>query len=194
MNNPEVMMEIQTALESKMETIQAERLKVALKESAGEIFRRPNAPTAGNPSGDVTIVEFFDYNCGYCKRAFGDVAKIVEKDPKVKVVFKELPILSKGSEEGAKVALAAKLQGKYWEAHRALIGLRGEINEQTALGRWRSSASTWPSSRRTWKDPRSRARSRQCATWHRRWASRAPRIFWLGTRPLPAHLRTCSRS
>ena len=116
-----------------METIQAERLKVALKESAGEIFRRPNAPTAGNPSGDVTIVEFFDYNCGYCKRAFGDVAKIVEKDPKVKVVFKELPILSKGSEEGAKVALAAKLQGKYWEAHRALIGLRGEINEQTAL-------------------------------------------------------------
>jgi protein-disulfide isomerase len=133
MNNPEVMMEIQSALEAKMETIQAERLKTALKESAGEIFRRPNAPIAGNPSGDVTIVEFFDYNCGYCKRAFGDVAKIVEKDPKVKVVFKELPILSKGSEEAAKVALAAKLQGKYWDAHRALIGMRGEANEQTAL-------------------------------------------------------------
>lgn len=133
LNNPEVMMEIQNALEAKMETIQAEKLKVALKESAGEIFRRPNAPVAGNPSGDVTVVEFFDYNCGYCKRAFTDIAKLVDKDPKIKVVFKELPILSKGSEEASKVALAARMQGKYWEVHRALLTLRGEVNEQTAL-------------------------------------------------------------
>ena len=131
--NPEVMMDVQNALEAKMETLQAEKLKLTLKESAGEIFRRPNAPTAGNPNGDVTVVEFFDYNCGYCKRAFTDIAKLVEKDPKVKVVFKELPILSKGSEDGSKVALAAKMQGKYWEAHRVLITMRGEINEQTAL-------------------------------------------------------------
>jgi protein-disulfide isomerase len=131
--NPEVMMDVQNALEAKMETLQAERLKLTLKESAAEIFRRPNAPTAGNPNGDITVVEFFDYNCGYCKRAFGDIAKLVDKDPKVKVVFKELPILSKGSEEAAKVALAARLQGKYWEVHRTLIGLRGEVNEASAL-------------------------------------------------------------
>ena len=133
LNNPEVMMDVQAALEAKMDTLQAEKLKLTLKESAGEIFRRPNAPIAGNPNGDVTVVEFFDYNCGYCKRAFTDIAKLVEKDPKVKVVLKELPILSKGSEEGAKVALAAKLQGKYWEVHRVLLTMRGEINEQTAL-------------------------------------------------------------
>jgi protein-disulfide isomerase len=132
-SNPEVMMEIQNALEAKMETIQAERLKVALKENAGEIFRRPGAPTAGNPNGDVTVVEFFDYNCPYCKKAFNDLAKLIEKDPKVKVILKELPILSKGSEEAAKVALAAQKQGKYWEAHRALLGVRGELNEQTSL-------------------------------------------------------------
>jgi protein-disulfide isomerase len=131
--NPEVMMDVQNALEAKMETLQAEKLKLTLKESASEIFRRPNAPTAGNPNGDITVVEFFDYNCGYCKRAFGDIAKLVEKDPKVKVVFKELPILSKGSEEAARVALAARMQGKYWEAHRILIALRGEVNEATAL-------------------------------------------------------------
>ncbi|NJO33354.1 MAG: DsbA family protein [Rhodospirillales bacterium] len=131
--NPEVMMDVQNALEAKMETLQAERLKLTLKESANEIFRRPNAPTAGNPNGDITVVEFFDYNCGYCKRAFGDIAKLVDKDPKVKVVFKELPILSKGSEEAARVALAARLQGKYWEVHRTLIGLRGEVNEASAL-------------------------------------------------------------
>lgn len=131
--NPEIMMDVQNALEARMETLQAERLKLALKESAAEIFRRPNAPTAGNPNGDVTVVEFFDYNCGYCKRAFTDIAKLVEKDPKVKVVFKELPILSKGSEEAARVALAARMQGKYWEAHRVLIALRGEVNEASAL-------------------------------------------------------------
>ena len=133
LNNPEAFLEIQTALEAKMEKIQADKLKSALKENAKEIFHRTNAPTAGNPNGDITVVEFFDYNCGYCKKAYGDVAKLVEKDSKVRLVLKELPILSKGSEEASKVALAARMQGKYWEAHRALINVRGELNEQTAL-------------------------------------------------------------
>jgi protein-disulfide isomerase len=133
LNNPEVFLEIQNALESKMEKIQAEKLQAVLKESAKEIYRRPGSPVAGNPNGDITVVEFFDYNCGYCKRAFADIAKLIEKDPKVRLVLKELPILSKGSEEGSRVALAAKMQGKYWEAHRALLSIRGEVNEQTAL-------------------------------------------------------------
>jgi protein-disulfide isomerase len=133
LNNPEAFLEIQTALESKMEKIQADKFKAVLQESSKEIYRRAESPVAGNPNGDITVVEFFDYNCGYCKRAFSDMAKLVEKDSKVRLVLKELPILSKGSEEGARVALAAKLQGKYWEAHRALLALRGEINEQTAL-------------------------------------------------------------
>ncbi len=133
LNNPEAFLEIQTALEAKMEKIQADKLKSALKDNAKDIYRRANAPVAGNVNGDITVVEFFDYNCGYCKRAFGDMAKLIEKDSKVRLVLKELPILSKGSEEASKVALAAKLQGKYWEVHRALINLRGELNEQTSL-------------------------------------------------------------
>ena len=133
LNNPEVFLDVQQALESKMEKIQAERFKVALKDHAADIYKRSSAPIAGNPKGDITVVEFFDYNCGYCKRAFTDMAKLIEKDGKVKLVLKELPILSKGSEEAAKIALAAKLQGKYWEAHRALISVRGELNEQTGL-------------------------------------------------------------
>ena len=131
--NPEVFLEVQNQLEAKMEKIQADKLKSALKDNAKEIFKRADAPIAGNPKGDITVVEFFDYNCGYCKRAFHDMAKLIEKDSKIKLVLKELPILSKGSEEGARIALAAKLQGKYWEAHRALLSLRGEINEQTGL-------------------------------------------------------------
>lgn len=133
LSNPELFMEVQNQLETKMEQIQAEKLKSALKSNADEIFKRPDAPIAGNPKGDITVVEFFDYNCGYCKRAFNDISKLVEKDSKIKLVLKELPILSKGSEEGARIALAAKAQGKYWEVHRALLNLKGEINEQTGL-------------------------------------------------------------
>lgn len=131
--NPELFLEIQSALEQKMDKIQSEKLKVALKDNAADIYRRADAPFAGNPNGDVTVVEFFDYNCGYCKRGLGDIAKLIEKDPKVKVVFKELPILSKGSEEAARVALAARVQGKYWEVHRALLEAKGQVNEASAL-------------------------------------------------------------
>ena len=131
--NPELFLEIQSALEQKMDKLQAEKLKVALKDNAADIYRRPDAPFAGNPKGDVTVVEFFDYNCGYCKRGLVDIAKLIEKDPKVKVVFKELPILSKGSEEAARVALAARVQGKYWEVHRGLLEAKGQVNETSSL-------------------------------------------------------------
>lgn len=133
LKNPEVMMEVQTALEAKMEKIQSERMQVALKENAEDLFRSSTAPVAGNPKGDVTIVEFFDYNCGYCKKALPDLARVADKDKNVKIVLKEFPILSKGSEEAARVALAAKLQGKYWEFHRAMLEVQGQANEASAL-------------------------------------------------------------
>jgi protein-disulfide isomerase len=133
LTNPEVFLEAQTALESKMEKEQAEKLKVAIAENAGEIYRDPKADVAGNPNGDITVVEFFDYNCGYCKRGLHDVIKLVEGDPKVRVVFKELPILSKGSEEASRVAIAAGRQGKYWDMHKAMLEAKGQMNEANAL-------------------------------------------------------------
>ncbi len=132
-NNPEIFIEVQGALEAKLEKEQAERLKVAIAENAEELFRDPNAAVAGDPDGDITVVEFFDYNCGYCRRGLQDVVKLVESDPKVRVVFKDLPILSKGSEDAARVVLAARKQGKYWELHRALLEARGQANEASAL-------------------------------------------------------------
>jgi len=131
--NPEIFLDVQTALEEKMEKDQAEKLKVAIADNAAEIYRAPDASIAGNPDGDITVVEFFDYNCGYCKRGLADVTKLVETDPKVRVVFKELPILSKGSEQAAYVALAAKKQGKYWELHKAMLGAKGHMDEASAL-------------------------------------------------------------
>jgi protein-disulfide isomerase len=132
-NNPEILLEAQNALEAKMDKIQAERMAVAIKEHAGELFRPTASPIVGNVNGDVPVIEFFDYNCGYCKKAFGDVAKLVDKDKKVRVILKEFPILAKGSEEAAKVALAAKMQGRYWEFHRAMLQSQGQANEASAL-------------------------------------------------------------
>jgi protein-disulfide isomerase len=133
LNNPEIMLEVQNALESKMDKIQAERMAVALKEHATELYRPAGSPIVGNLKGDVPVIEFFDYNCGYCKKAFTDLAKLMDKDKKVRVILKELPILAKGSEEASRVALAAKMQGKYWEFHRAMLEIQGQANEASAL-------------------------------------------------------------
>jgi protein-disulfide isomerase len=131
--NPEIFLEVQSALEAKMAKDEADRTKAMVSEHAKEIYRAPNAPVAGNPDGDITVVEFFDYNCGYCKRGFSEIAKLVEKDKNVRVVFKEFPILRDESEQAARVALAARMQGKYWEVHRDLISTKGLVNEAVAL-------------------------------------------------------------
>ena len=82
--NPEIFVDIQNALEEKMEKEQTEKLKAAISQNSAEIYRERNASVAGNPDGDITVVEFFDYNCGYCKRGLHDVVKLVETDPKVR--------------------------------------------------------------------------------------------------------------
>jgi protein-disulfide isomerase len=133
LNNPEIFLEIQSALETKMAKEEAEKTKSLVAKHAKEIYRAPGAPVAGNPNGDITVVEFFDYNCGFCKRGFSDVAKLVETDKNVRVVFKEFPILRDESEQASRVALAAAMQGKYWEVHRDLIGTKGVVNEAVAL-------------------------------------------------------------
>jgi protein-disulfide isomerase len=131
--NPQILMEVQSALEQKIASEEAERTKTLVSENAKEIYRHPDAPVAGNPDGDITVVEFFDYNCGYCKRGFHNIRELIEKDKKVRVVFKELPILSKDSEDAAKIALAARAQGKYWELHQAMIESKGRVTEASAL-------------------------------------------------------------
>ncbi|MEL6287817.1 MAG: DsbA family protein [Pseudomonadota bacterium] len=133
LENPEILLEAQQALEIKMRAEQEERQRVAVLENAPRIFRSKDDPVFGNPDGDVTVVEFFDYNCGFCKRAIPHLAKLVESDKNVKVVFKEFPIFGEASEQAALAALAAREQGKYWEMHRALLELPGRANRETAL-------------------------------------------------------------
>jgi protein-disulfide isomerase len=131
--NPEILADMQNALELKDYERQAARTAAVIKKNSQEVFRPASSPIVGNSKGDVTVLEFFDYNCGYCKRAFGDVARLIDKDKQIKFILKEFPILSKGSEEAAKVALAARMQGKYWEFHRAMLETTGQANEASAL-------------------------------------------------------------
>jgi protein-disulfide isomerase len=131
--NPEIMVDVQNALDEKMQKDQDAKLKSFMAENGKSIFRSPGSSVAGDANGDITVVEFFDYNCGYCKRGLPEVQKLLQDDKKVRFVFKELPILSKGSEEAARVALAVKRQGKYWEFHQAMLGSKGHADEASAL-------------------------------------------------------------
>jgi protein-disulfide isomerase len=89
------------------------------------ILNDPEAPTAGNPKGDVTIVAFLDYNCPYCRKTAPDLERIVRTDGKIRLVYKDWPILSESSVHGAQLALGAKYQGRYEAAHKALMGIKG---------------------------------------------------------------------
>ncbi|MEO1206798.1 MAG: DsbA family protein [Pseudomonadota bacterium] len=131
--NPEIFLEVQGVLEQRLQEQQTARLKSAITDNAQTLFKRADAPIAGNPDGDVTVVEFFDYNCGFCKRGFRDIASLISEDKNVKVVLKEFPIFGKGSEDAARVALAAKAQGKYWDVHRALLNLESRVDGTSAL-------------------------------------------------------------
>jgi len=103
-----------------------ERLKKKQEDSLNQykdlIFNDPNSPVVGNKKGDVTVVEFVDYNCGFCKKSAEAVGSVLKEDKNVKVIFKELPVLGDMSKEAAKWALAANKQGKYLEFHMALMG------------------------------------------------------------------------
>lgn len=89
------------------------------------ILNDPQAPMGGNPKGDVTIVAFLDYNCPYCKKSAPDLDRVVKEDGKIRLVYKDWPILTEASVYGAQMALAAKYQGKYDAVHRALMAIPG---------------------------------------------------------------------
>ncbi len=90
------------------------------------ILHDPEAPEIGNPKGDVTIVNFFDYNCPFCKKSAVDLERIVREDGKVRLIYKDWPILTPASSKGAELALAAGYQGKYLAAHNALMAIPGK--------------------------------------------------------------------
>jgi protein-disulfide isomerase len=128
MENPEVVMQA-LELHQVNQQRQAEQQAASKIKSSMNILAGGDSPSIGNPDADVTIIEFFDYNCGYCKRALPDILDVVESDKNVRFVFKEMPILSPTSELAARWALAAHKQGKYFEYHSALMKFQGQKDE-----------------------------------------------------------------
>ncbi|GLK82639.1 outer membrane protein [Ancylobacter defluvii] len=135
LKNPEVIQEAIGELQKKQAVAADQQRKQAIAQLKPQIFDSPHGVVVGNPKGDVTLVEFFDYNCGYCKRSLPDLVQLIESDPKLKVVLKEFPVLGPGSVEAAQVAVGVKLVApeKYLAFHKALLGGRGQANKARAL-------------------------------------------------------------
>ena len=136
-SHPEVVEEAMAELNKRQAAAETEKHEASVATNADTIFNSPRGVTLGNKDGDVTFVEFFDYNCGYCKRAMADMLDLMKTDPKLKVVLKEFPVLSEGSTEAAKVAVAVRMQDpggkKYLDFHQKLLGGRGPADKARAM-------------------------------------------------------------
>ena len=133
--NPEIIEEALIALEDKKREAEKAKQSQAIADLGETIFNSENQAVIGNPNGSVTMVEFFDYNCGYCKRAYSDMQALVEANPDLRVVMKEFPILSEGSLEAARMSVAvSKLAPeKYADFHRDLLVGNGAANHEKAV-------------------------------------------------------------
>jgi protein-disulfide isomerase len=133
LEHPEVVGEALSRLEAKQGELDAAAAQAILKAHTADVFHDPDSPISGNPNGDVTLVEFFDYNCPYCHSMAPLITQAETADPKLRIVYKEFPILGPGSLFAARAALAANRQGKYVAFHRALYAVRGQIDEAKVL-------------------------------------------------------------
>jgi protein-disulfide isomerase len=133
MAHPEFMIEVLHAAEAKLKEEKAADSKLLIAAKQGELFHDETAPTGGNPDGDVTIVEFFDYRCPYCKQVEPSLEAMVKEDLKLRIVYKEFPVLGPASIYASRMALAARMQGKYAAFHTAMMATRGQITEETIV-------------------------------------------------------------
>lgn len=131
--NPEVLLEAMTELRRRQEAAAADASKQTLAMRKAEIFDDPDSPVGGNPNGNVTIVEFFDYHCGYCKQVHEPLLTMLGEDKQLRIVYKELPILAPESRIAAAAALAANRQGRYVDMHNALMAARGKLTKDRIL-------------------------------------------------------------
>lgn len=129
--HPELLQDMMQALQQKQAEEQVAKQTSAISKNAKSLFRSEHDFVAGNSTGDVTMVEFFDYNCGYCKKGFPEVLSLIGADKNVRLVLKELPVIGgDNSVYAAKAAIAAKNQGKYWELHQAMFAFQGHVTPE----------------------------------------------------------------
>ncbi|WP_421759759.1 DsbA family protein [Devosia sp.] len=134
LKNPRILQRVSSALEAEITATRKAETKSALADLQTAIYDDPDHIVLGNPKGDVTLVEMFDYNCGYCRQALPDMAELLDEDPNLKVILKEFPILSAASVDAARVAvLVSEAKVDYWAFHEKLFTGSGQNNMDTAL-------------------------------------------------------------
>ncbi len=133
MENPRVILESVQNMERQNVQEKERRAQAVIAERSKDIFEDPNSVVGGNPKGDVTLVEFFDYQCGYCKSVHPVVRQLLSEDPNIKFVYKEFPILGPASNFAAQASIASIGQGKYLAFHNALMEVKGGLSEKIIL-------------------------------------------------------------
>ena len=131
--NPGIVFEAAQLFEQQQQALQAQAAAQVFDTEKATLENDPNAPVLGNPDGDITVVEFFDYNCPYCRRVKPEMEALLAADPNVRVVYREWPILGDGSVFAARAALAARNQGKYEDFHWAMMQLKERAEEASIL-------------------------------------------------------------
>ena len=156
LNNPEIIIQAIQSLRERQEQNKRQQTKANLAKLQGELFRDPDTPVGGNPNGSVTIVEFFDYRCGFCKRTFPDLVKLVEADKNIRFVFKEFPILGPQSVTASKAGLAAWIldKSKYEAFHEAMMGSKGALPKSRVMTFAAKSGYDVKALQKTMADPR----------------------------------------
>jgi len=134
MSDPKLLQRLSVALDETLRVEEQEQARLAMADFRKAIYEAPGQVVLGNPDGDVTLVEFFDYNCGYCRTALPDLAALLAEDPNLKVILKEFPILSNESIDAARIAvLVGESDADYWAFHEALFSSRGKVDKAAAL-------------------------------------------------------------
>lgn len=133
LKHPEFMVEVLRAAEAKIKQDKAADARQAIAAYRKDLLADATSPVGGNPNGDVTIVEFFDYRCPYCKQVEPALEALMKDDPKIRIIYKEFPVLGTESVYASRMALAAVKQDKYLEFHKAMMATKGQITEKVIL-------------------------------------------------------------
>jgi protein-disulfide isomerase len=134
--HPEVLREVSIELEKRQKVEEADLRSRAIADNKQDLYNSPFQAVIGNPKGKITLVEFFDYNCGYCKRALGDLVTLMKSEPELRVVLKDFPVLGANSVDAALIASAARKQisgDKFFDFHQKLLLSHGPIGRDQAL-------------------------------------------------------------
>jgi protein-disulfide isomerase len=182
LENPEVIFEAVEAMKSKEEGQRLVKMREKAKAHQTQLYAEAEPLVAGNPKGDVTIVEFFDYRCPYCRKVKKTVADLLNQDGNIKLILKEFPILSPESEMAAQVAIAAAAQGKYWDVHMAFMGAE-DLTEERIFTLAKGAGADIARLKADLKDPKIAKRLAETQTLARSLGIDATPTFFIGDEP-----------